>query len=652
MSNIASPTSSENSLPTNTPNTRGRGRPKRLKRGHDNDETLDQKQASEAATQISRGDENSLFAQLMKAGTSSKGLATSSASIAIITKIVDNWATEYDNSRSDGLQKMIQFIMHSAGCKGIVDKTLYESHVGAGFSNLITRMVEQFDEDNADYPFVINNAAYRKFKLLFHEFVGLMVKQCQRDIIYDAYLMDNVIQLLTEMCNSKVRAFRHTSSIMSMKLMTALVKVALNLHGQLETTNRSLEIEENKGSRSRSNNKIKALNSRKKELEDQSSEIEDMLNSIFKGIFAHRYRDVVPEVRACCMEEIGNWMHIFPKVFLTDSYLKYVGWTLNDKVKEVRMKCIQSLTNLYVENNLYKELTLFTNRFKSRLISMTADKENDVAVASTKLATIIIRNFNKTEIFSQEECESVYMLVFCSHRPLACAAAEFLWEKIFAADAAVILNEINESKSLDPNETLSQEEENENDSMNETRNSTRSAAKQRKEAKKKQAKKLSKRSKRIPLLRTLVYFYIESELHEHTRYLVDALWDTSANTLLRDWPAMTDLLLNEPDEDEEKLEDHAELALIDLMLSTIIHAAKGAPPGRTGVPKRNNNTVKERSKIENDIRDYTEHFITTLPQLITKYQADPERLNLLQADFFAILKWGPEIGYSKLGTRK
>ena len=45
-----------------------------------------------------------------------------------------------------------------------------------------------------------------------------------------------------------------------------------------------------------------------------------MLNSIFKGIFAHRYRDVVPDIRATCMEEIGQWMKIFPSVFLTDSY--------------------------------------------------------------------------------------------------------------------------------------------------------------------------------------------------------------------------------------------------------------------------------------------------------------------------------------------
>lgn len=32
------------------------------------------------------------------------------------------------------------------------------------------------------------------------------------------------------------------------------------------------------------------------------------------------------------MAEIGVWMKKYPNMFLDDSYLKYVGWTLYDKV--------------------------------------------------------------------------------------------------------------------------------------------------------------------------------------------------------------------------------------------------------------------------------------------------------------------------------
>ena len=32
------------------------------------------------------------------------------------------------------------------------------------------------------------------------------------------------------------------------------------------------------------------------------------------------------------MQEIGIWMKKFHQNFLDDSYLKYIGWTLHDKV--------------------------------------------------------------------------------------------------------------------------------------------------------------------------------------------------------------------------------------------------------------------------------------------------------------------------------
>ena len=43
-------------------------------------------------------------------------------------------------------------------------------------------------------------------------------------------------------------------------------------------------------------------------------------------------RDSQPEIRSICMAEIGTWMKKYPNMFLDDGYLKYVGWTLYDKV--------------------------------------------------------------------------------------------------------------------------------------------------------------------------------------------------------------------------------------------------------------------------------------------------------------------------------
>ena len=58
----------------------------------------------------------------------------------------------------------------------------------------------------------------------------------------------------TAICKSdyftvQVRAFRHTSTLASMKLMTALVDVALNLNVQLDNTCRQYEAERQKANK-------------------------------------------------------------------------------------------------------------------------------------------------------------------------------------------------------------------------------------------------------------------------------------------------------------------------------------------------------------------------------------------------------------------
>ena len=51
------------------------------------------------------------------------------------------------------------------------------------------------------------------------------------------------------------------------------------------------------------------------------------------------FRDTQAEIRSICMKEIGVWMKKYPNMFLDDGYLKYVGWTLYDKVCKRSFNC-------------------------------------------------------------------------------------------------------------------------------------------------------------------------------------------------------------------------------------------------------------------------------------------------------------------------
>ncbi|KAF1516199.1 Cohesin subunit SA-3, partial [Eudyptes sclateri] len=268
------------------------------------------------------------------------------------------------------------------------------------------------------------------------------------------------------------------------------------------------------------------------QLQEQQEEIENMMNAVFKGVFVHRYRDVVPEIRAICMEELGTWMRSYAASFLTDGYLKYIGWTLHDKQREVRLQCVKALQGLYCHQDTAAHMELFTSRFKTRMVSMVLDKEPDVAVEVVKLLTLMLENME--EVLTEEDCQSVYPAVYVSSRALASAAGLFLYRRL-----------------LDPQREAGREPSHDGDN-------------------------------RI-FFRLLLAFFIESELHEHAAYLVDSLWDC-AGPRLRDWETISALLLEESP--AEGLVDRQEKALVEILAASVVQAAEGQPPVGRGPAKK------------------------------------------------------------------
>ncbi|XP_059146359.1 cohesin subunit SA-1-like isoform X2 [Physella acuta] len=506
---------------------------------------------------------------------------TVKAGKASLQAVVDDWIEGYKLDRNAALLELIQFFIQCSGCKGKITPFMYANMEHA---EIIRKMTEEFDEESGDYPLIMTGPQWKKFKSSYCEFVQVLVRQCQYSIIYDQYMMDNVISLLTGLTDSQVRAFRHTSTLAAMKLMTALVDVALNLSINLDNTQRQYESERAKQQNKRAGDRLDLLMQKRQELEENQAEIRNMLTYIFKGVFVHRYRDTQPEIRSICMAEIGVWMKKYPNMFLDDSYLKYVGWTLYDKVGEVRLCCLKTLAPLHETPDLSGKLELFTNRFKDRIVEMTLDKESDVAVQAIRLVICVLKY--SENVLSDKDCENVYELVYSSNRSVAQAAGDFLNHKLFKRD-----DEAPPVRSANG----------------------------------------KKRSPNTPLVRDLVQFFIESELHEHAAYLVDSLWEI--NEMMKDWECMTDLLLEEPGKGEEALDDKQETSLIEIMVCCVKQAATGDSPIGRGPNKKM--SAKEVKQVSEDKQRLTEHFIVALPQLLLKYLMDAEKVaNLLQIPLY------------------
>lgn len=69
------------------------------------------------------------------------------------------------------------------------------------------------EQDSGDYPLTLSGPQWKKFRISFCDFIAVLVRHCQYSIIYDEYMMDTVISLLTGLSDSQVRAFRHTSTL-------------------------------------------------------------------------------------------------------------------------------------------------------------------------------------------------------------------------------------------------------------------------------------------------------------------------------------------------------------------------------------------------------------------------------------------------------
>uniref|UniRef100_A0A671NT07 Cohesin subunit SA n=1 Tax=Sinocyclocheilus anshuiensis TaxID=1608454 RepID=A0A671NT07_9TELE len=516
--------------------------------------------------------------------------------------VVDDWIDAYTGDRDTALLDLISFFIQCSGCKGMVTAEMFQSKKG---TDVMSKMVEDLDEDtglqykkflafpwiltvtwpldmdSGEYPLIMSGLYWKRFRSHFCEFVSVLVAQCQNCVIFDGYLLNTLISLLTELSDSRVRAFRHTCTLAAVKLLSALVNVALNLSVSVDNSQRLYEVELAKMASKQASPRLDRIQRKISELQERKFEIENMMDAIFKGVFLKRYRDVIPEIRAICMEELTMWMKLYSSVFLNDSYLKYVGWMMHDKQPDVRLKCVLGLQGLYQDQSCSK-MDLFTIRFKERMISMTLDKDHEVAIQAMRLLMVISQSCE--DVLSPDEHKNFFQFVYCSHRPLATTAGEFLYNRL-----------LSNPELSRPRDGASEQERD--------------------------------RELVLARVRALIHFHTESELHQHVLYLVDSLWD-SAGALLKDWNGLTSLLLPHTSCQEQALSSAEEAFVIELLLASVKQAAEGPPLSGRGAGKKVINTKEKKLQID-DCTKLTEHFIKVLPELLSKYSEDAEKLTSL-----------------------
>uniref|UniRef100_A0AAR2KBS1 Cohesin subunit SA n=1 Tax=Pygocentrus nattereri TaxID=42514 RepID=A0AAR2KBS1_PYGNA len=485
--------------------------------------------------------------------------------------VVDDWIEAYIMDREPALLDLISFFIQCSGCKGVVTAEMFQS--------------KEDTDDSGEYPLVMSGLYWKKFRSHFCEFVSVLVAQCQYSVIFDNYLLNTLISLLTELSASCVRAFRHTCTLAAVKLLSALVNVALSLSVSVDNSQRLYEVELAKTSSKRVSPRLERIQRKITELQDRKLETEDMMDAIFKGVFLKRYRDVIPEIRAICMEELTVWMKLYSPVFLNDTYLKYVGWMMHDKQPDVRLKCVLGLQALYQDVHLSSKMDLFTSRFKERMISMTLDKDHEVAVQAMRLLMVISQSCD--DVLSQDDYKHIFQFVYCSHRPLAATAGEFLYGSVRSVHVFTASD---------------------------------------------------------------CGCWSVLQLHQHVLYVVDSLWD-SGGALLKDWASLTSLLTAQPPSQEQVLSSAEEALVIEILLASVRQAAEGPPlAGRSTGKKVSfcfSSTFSSKVVLKENVRSSTclvGFFFGTV------FQAFMCLSDILVAHNYQLQMWDPSAGAPVLYT--
>ncbi|PUU77678.1 STAG domain-domain-containing protein [Tuber borchii] len=283
------------------------------------------------------------------------------------------WTIKYEENSREAMKELVNFILKCCGCHKFV--TDYDIEDQDTANTTLSQIQEAFQQPE-----------FRRFRPILASFLhSLITIFAARELLYsDPGLMEGIEVWITAMSSSTLRQFRHTSTIVALEFVSCLAQIAAEVRKANSTTNRQLEAEKKKSSRNEG--RIRALDQKLKDGEERREGIETVIKDIFNIVFAHRYRDIDAKIRSDCVRELGSWILTLPDLFFDGSYLRYLGWVLSDTTLQTRLEAVKALTKLFKKKELISKLRHFTERFRPRMVEMTArDADTNVRAAAADL---------------------------------------------------------------------------------------------------------------------------------------------------------------------------------------------------------------------------------------------------------------------------
>ncbi|CAN6373305.1 unnamed protein product [Urochloa humidicola] len=495
----------------------------------------------------------------------------------LISHAVKKLVEDYESNEKSVTFQILSMLFEACGAKHeIYPDYLHESDVDDIVLALVDLARKGLVEDN----YSTKQKDLKHFKENLVSFWDSFVLECQNGPLFDDILFPKIKDYIVALSCTPPRVYRQVASLVGLQLVTSFISVAKILSGQRETTQRQLNAEKKKQS---DGPLIESLNNRLALTHENITYLEELMRKIFSGLFMHRYRDVDPEIRMSCIKSLGVWVVSYPSLFLQDIYLKYLGWTLNDKNAGVRRTSILALQSLYEVDDNIPSLGLFTERFYTRMIQLADDIDVSVAVSAIGLIKQLLRH----QLLSDDDLGPLYDLLIDEPPMIRRAIGELVYDHLIAQNI----------KTSHPG---ARDGENEPSEVHIGR-----------------------------MLQILREFSDDPVL---SSYVIDDIWDDMK--AMRDWRCMISVLLDE----------NPAIELTDMdgtNLVRMLQASAKKAVGERIIPAMDNRKLYynkgQKETLENSRREITSALLTRYPHLLRKYMPDKAKISPL-VDMMVLLK--------------
>ncbi|XP_060657565.1 cohesin subunit SA-2 [Drosophila nasuta] len=294
--------------------------------------------------------------------------------------ICESWIKLYSSDAKAALIQLLQFVLEASG-----SQYLLPSNLKFPFDNMdiLIMATAHFGNKSLAYPLIMKSADIYVEEI--RNFVQQLLSMLQTtSIITDKCFLKSFAGFLMVCSDSKVRPFRHTSTLIALKMMTILNSLVTWEQPQLK----------------------------------------EIWLQMFANVFLPRSSDVVDDIRHLCIAECGSWLRMYPHCFVDLQHLQHIYDALKDSCPKVCEASLKALLQLFHNPKLQAFCLEQGINHRVTLLGLCLSSESELAQMSVRLLITYYRVVpHILDVSMQHVLEQ---LIFASHRGVAQAAAELV----------------------------------------------------------------------------------------------------------------------------------------------------------------------------------------------------------------------------------